>query len=319
MKNIGYLGIFLIITLISSAQNFEKCYVTYKTKGFNDKEKFIVYIQNKIYPLYYYGFEISHELDTSLQSYTNQFRLQKALIYEFDGEIMYPIGLTALAIGESECVYKAINAIDFTGGFHGDEQLYEVNFFIDDVRLSKKELSKNFYLKPCTEFSYVQKSNMHKTFRRSALQNRNKIEQVEAIHFKHSIFKNSGYETHNRLEWLDSLSVETGYMSISSISIDMGEFCQSDKYQIYRLNRKSDRKLQEVNDNIHIWNETNKTYAKIRSEFNLHNDLAIQFIWDVPNYNKYYRNLVLDIPILVSKGDVWKSSTYIEFGIKHKK
>ena len=203
-------------------------------------------------------------MDTSLQVNRNQFRLQRALIYEFDGEIMNPTGLTALAVGESECVYKALNSIDFTDDFHGDERLNKVNFFIDDVRLSSEKPSENFYLKPCTEFSYIQKSNMHKTFRRNALQNRNNVGQVEAIHFKHSIFKNSGYETHNKLEWLDSLSVEIGYMSISSISIDMGEFCQSDKYQAYRLNRKSDRKLHEVNDNIHIWNETNKTYTKIK-------------------------------------------------------
>jgi hypothetical protein len=39
--------------------------------------------------------------------------------------------LTALAGGESECVYRASDAVDFTGGWHGDEQLTEVNFFID--------------------------------------------------------------------------------------------------------------------------------------------------------------------------------------------
>lgn len=314
MIKIVFSILLLSATLSLLGGDFERCYVTYENQRTGVPMKFIVYVQNSINPIYYFGFEILHEIDTSEQVYSNQFRLQRAFIYEFDGMKMQSTGLVALAPGESECVYKALNAVDFTGGFHGDEQLVDISFYIDGIRLSQMDLADSFQLKPCTEFSYIQKSSMHKTFRKNESQNHD--HRVESIHFKNSIFGDSGYKTYNRIEWCDSVSIEIGYMSLSAIGIDMGEFCQSDKYQICQFNRSSDHKLKETNNNVHIWNETNGTYAKVKSEFNVSDDSAIQFIWDVTNYNKYYRNIIPNDPVNVNKGDVWDSSTFVEFGIK---
>ncbi len=302
--------IILLLTIViiscNSENNFRKCYVSYENKDFNGKEKFTIYVQNKINPIYYFGFEVSHEQDTSDLVYSNQYRLQKGLIYEFDGKSMQYVGLTVLSTGESECVYRTSNKVDFTGGIHGDEQLIEVNFYIDSVQLSSTELDQNFYLKPCEEFAYIQKSNMYESLENGKAINSNRI--VEAVHIKRSVFKNSGYETYNRLNWKKKSVIETAYMSISSISVDVGEFCQTNSSEICILDRSSDFKCKGTGNSLRIWNDSNGLSALINSEFSLNNNSAIQFIWDRPNYTKYYRNLVFDDPELKEVGEIWQSN-----------
>ncbi|WP_372935599.1 hypothetical protein [Mariniphaga sediminis] len=307
-----FIALLLFFTLSLLGDDFNRCYVTYNNREIDDQTKFIIYVQNNVNPIYYFGFEITHDIDTSEQVYSNQFRLKRAFIYVFNGKKMRSTGLVALAPGESECVYKALNAIDFTGGFHGDEKLIEINFYIDGIQLSPTDLSESFYLRPCSAFSYIQKSSMHKTPRKNDPQDFD--HKIEAIHFKNTTFNNSGYTTYNTIEWCDNIPIEIGYMSISAIGIDMGEFGQSDKYQVCKFNRASDHKLKEINNNVHLWNEANSTYAKVKSEFNISEDSAIQFVWDVINYNKYYRNIVTNAPINVTRGDIWNSTTMVEFG-----
>lgn len=309
MNKIINLLLTTIFTISSFGNNNRECYVSYEIDGYKSLEKFTVYVQNRSNPVYYYGFEISHEQDLSESINSDQFRLQKGFIYKLVGDSMQLTGLTALASGESECVYRASNTVDFTGGFHGDEKLTEINFYLDGVRLSDKDLSNSFYLKPCSEFSYIQKSNMFKTFRKGDFINSN--HQIEASHIKHTLFKNSGYETYNTLEWKRKTTIVVAYLSISCIGTDIGEFAQSDSSEICKFDRSSKYKLEEVNNNIHIWNETNGTSVKIKSEFSINNDQSIQFIWDKNNYNKYYRNAIYDKPIIVNEGDIWKSSTQI--------
>lgn len=291
--------------------NNRECYVSFEANGYKDLEKFTVYVQNANNPVYYYGFEISHEQNFQPSVKSDQFRLQKGFIYRLVGDSMQSTGLMALATGESECVYRALNTVDFTGGFHGDEILTEINFYLDGVRISEEDLSNNFYLKPCTEFSYVQKSNMIKTQRNG--DSVSSDYQTEAYHIKHTTFRNSGYETYNKLFWKSETTVEIAYLSISCIGTDMGEYVQSDKYEICKFDRSSVRRLEEVNDNIHIWSEKNGTSVKIKSEFNINNNQSIQFIWDRTNYNKYYRNAIYDKPVIVNEGDMWESTTQIIF------
>ena len=147
--------LFLAFNFTSVERSNRECYVTYETKGFEGREKFTVYVQDTSNITYYYGFEIAHELDTSALVNTDQYRLQRANIYRFNGVAMEDMGLKALANGESECVYKSKGAIDFTGGWHGDEKLLEVRFYMDEKLLSREELSSNFTLRPCREFGYI--------------------------------------------------------------------------------------------------------------------------------------------------------------------
>ncbi len=123
------IGLFLItIITISSYGNNSKCYVTFEIDGYKVLEKFTVFVQNQSNPIYFYGFEIIHERDSSETINSDQYRLQKGIIYKLIGGTMKSTGLIALALGESECVYRALKAIDFTGGWYGDKQFIERDF-----------------------------------------------------------------------------------------------------------------------------------------------------------------------------------------------
>lgn len=83
-------------------------------------------------------------------------------------------GLSTLQAGESEWVMHIddanYNATDFTGGVHGDESIDILDssyckFFVDGVELSASDLSSSFDLRPCNQFSYIQRSALHKTAR----------------------------------------------------------------------------------------------------------------------------------------------------------
>lgn len=298
----------------SSDTVFRDCYVNFESNSYYGLEKFTVFVKNISNPIYYYGFEISHEQDTSEQKFSDQFRLQKAEIYLYNSKQMSPIGLSAIVPGESECVYKTEGKVDFTGGVHGDEKLIEVIFFIDGVRLNIADLSENFFLKPCDEFSYVQKTTMHETLYDSDIIKSD--HPAEAIHFKKTIFRNSGYETNNRLVWQKNSIIKIAYMSLVSISTDMAEYCQSDKGVITKLDRQGGYKLEELNDNAHFWNETNGTSATVKSEFSIRNDSSTQFVWDIEMYSKYYRDIVSNNPISTIKGDEWFGKTTIIFNIQ---
>lgn len=77
--------------------------------------------------------------------------------------------------GENECVWKDTSGgiVDFTGGAHGDERLdidpdSFVTFFIDGVALTDAFRDATSDWIKCNEFSYLQRSTMHKTASRQA-------------------------------------------------------------------------------------------------------------------------------------------------------
>ena len=118
-------------------------------------------MQDKENKNFYYGFEVGFELDTSDIVYTKQYRLQKAEVYILKNSRMVKTGLVALTGGESEFVYKIHDKVDFTGGYHGDELLTTVKFYLDGKELSN--LDKPFSLLAGESFKYVQVSTMHET------------------------------------------------------------------------------------------------------------------------------------------------------------
>jgi hypothetical protein len=294
---------------VVSEASFKKCYVTFDPVGANGNEQFFVYVQNESNLKFYYGFEIVHEVDASELVYMNQYRLFKANIFEFDGQDMIDTGQVALTYGESEFVYQTPGKVDFTGGYHGDEQLINVDFYIDGVRLT--DLSTSFSLKSCCEFAYIQKSTMHESAATGDVVN--PAHPIEAIHFKHSIFSKSGYKTINRLIWQNDLTLSIVYGSIVCLSTQVGGAGQTSNYEIETFDFGGGHKLSEINDNVHVWNELNKMSATVQSEFDVYNDSSEQFIWDTSSYNKYYRDIAHNGDITVVNGDQWNLITTVKF------
>ncbi|MFK7749112.1 MAG: BACON domain-containing protein [Kordia sp.] len=281
-------------------EDFRKCYVTFEASGYQGNSVFTVYTQSDAKPDYYWGFTIRHEQNLSDEVYSDQYRISSCEEFMYNGYEMIPTETTILHIGESEFAYKKDDASYFTGGFHGNETLEEINFFIDNDLITN--LSSEFTMRPCEEFSYLQKSIMHK----------NDISHTEeATHIKRTTIKDGGYNTKNTLIGIETVSMNICYGSIVSVSIDVGEKGYTDNFnESITFNQNGNRKMEEVNDIMFLWSNDSQLSTKIKSVFSIHNNSSKQYIWDTQYYSKYYRYIQnVDLGI----GEVWNFETKVIF------
>ncbi len=311
-KNI--LSIFLIgITVLSffvscDDTEYARMYVTSKKIGVDNNVKYIAFVQDTMQQSKYYGFEIVHEIDTSSSVYTNQFRLSNAYVYEVQYDVMVKSNLTALMFGENEFAYRTTNKVDFTGGFHGDEKMKSVTFFMDGQEINPNE---EFALKPCKEFKYIQVSNMCETDSNdAAIENKHAL---EAVHYKTSIFSNHGYQTVNKIEWKKDVALEKIYGSIVSLSKDFGAYGASQTKNKTAFETSGLYTLQSTDKKMNLWNDEKNTAVTVESNFSVHNETSTQFIWDHKGYIKYYRDMG---EVEIKKGAIWNLVTDVRFSIK---
>lgn len=148
----------------------------------------------------------------------NLWRTEKANLYTFNGAVMTYTGKEIMSDGENEFVYQAYTnssrttkKSDFTGGYHGDEELISFNFYIDGVKLTDSVTA--FSLRPCNNFRYEQKSNM--------IQTDNATKVFEALHNKVTYFDNSsgrpGFRTNNNITWNYTVYTYVTYFGINCV------------------------------------------------------------------------------------------------------
>lgn len=298
----------LLLIVVQSCQVYQDnvpVFVSFE-KGTQSNSYYLAFVQDTTHRDIYYGFQIGMEKDTSQLGYSNQYRLKGANLYRFNGYNMIKTDSRALTDGENEFVYRKANTLDFTGGYHGDEQMLNINFYINNDSLLT--LKKSFKLLPCKNFKYVQKSTLHATASPDSIIDKNHA--VEAIHYKTTIFNNSGYTTTNKIEWLQNLEINTIYGSLSCISRDFGGYGVSKSIDTVTFNTDGLYKLHSKDDCILLWNAANSNYAVIESDFSNFNDAATQYIWDHQAYNKYYRDTG---NMRVKKGDIFTFKTKVLF------
>ncbi|WP_298512953.1 BACON domain-containing protein [uncultured Kordia sp.] len=281
-------------------EDFRKGYINYDPVGYQGNAVFTVFTQSEAKPDYYWGFTIRHEQNLSDDVYVDQFRITYCEEFRYNGEEMIPTEITLLHFGESEFTYRKNGASNFTGGFHGNETLEEIEFFIDNTVMT--DLSTAFAMKPCEEFSYKQKSMMHKD---------DMSHGEEAEHIKQTTIKDGGYTTKNTLIGKENISLSTCYGSLVSVSIDIGQNGYTDNFdESVTFNQNGDRKMEEVNNKIFLWSETNQLSTKIESIFSINDNSSKQYIWDTQYYSKYYRYLQnVDLAI----GETWDFETKVTF------
>lgn len=109
--------------------------------------------------------------------YSNQWRIVRGYLarYSPTNGAMTTLYNAIITGGESECVWqdRSGGIVDYTGGNHGDERLDVdpdsfVTFFIDGVALTDAFRDATSDWIRCNEFSYLQRSTMHKTASRQA-------------------------------------------------------------------------------------------------------------------------------------------------------
>lgn len=110
-------------------------------------------------------------------SYSNQWRIVQGYLARYNPKngAMTTLYNAIITMGENECVWQDTSGgiVDFTGGAHGDERLDVdpdsfVTFFIDGVALTDAFRDATSDWIRCNEFSYLQRSTMHKTASRQA-------------------------------------------------------------------------------------------------------------------------------------------------------
>jgi hypothetical protein len=307
MKNLNYLSLILLLiyTLTScGVKKTPQLYVSYETNQ-KDKSQFTVFVKDKKIDTLFYGFQIGFEKDTSDLVYSNQYRLQKASVFKFKDSLMVKTDLTVLTGGESEFTYKTPGKLDYTGGWHGDEQLTEINFIADNKVV---DLNESFKLLPFNSFKYVQKSTIHETA--SVSQGVNNNHPIEAIHLKTTSFGENGYKTINTIEWQKNLDLVEIYGSLVCLSRDFGGYGKSKNTDTVKFDIDGGFKLKSTDNSISLWNKENRTKAFIESEFSVIKDSTSQWIRDHKVYNKYYRDLG---QIKAVEKDIWTFSTKVEF------
>ena len=291
--------------------NYSETYVSYELNGSSTgNEKFTVYSRNKN-SNEYLGFYISHEVNTAPLEYNNQWRITGADFFKFDGKRMVSTENSALTAGESESVYKRKGKDDSTGGYHGDEQVTSINFFIDNVRLLPEKLRNDFDLLGCLEFSYSQISTTHTTSTDHVVE---LDHPIEAVRYKRTEFKNFGYESNIRYEW-QMLIDDFEHVFLNLVSIDkfMGDYGENDFLLIYKFREDGSFVLETNGTWMKQYHSINNTAVTVQSKSNIQNKVAVQYLRDVPAYHKYYRNLNPNMNLKADIGDVWEGTTTIQF------
>lgn len=293
-------------------ENLSESYFEYKPTGFNGKQQFFAYTRAKIGSNYFFGFEIVNYYNMDDMVYADLFRIVGCKLYLLINGSMTDTGNIILTSGENECVYKRSGRSDYTGGYHGDEQHTQIDFYIDSVRLMYSELAAGIELTACKEFMYVQKSTTHET----SLDGVNHIvgHPIEFIHHKKTVIANGNYTVNNRLIAQQAMNdINVAYLAISCLSLYISEYVQNEQCNIIELNEAVDNKLRTVDKTFHLWSETNKIGVKVEAEFSINNDTCKQFIWDTPVYHKYYRDAASEGELAVNVGDVWESEFTVQF------
>lgn len=147
----------------------------------SQREYFDIAMRDKQNQNIYYVMRVANTNSVGMASdpivYSNQWRIVRGYLarYSPTNGAMTTLYNAIITIGESECVWqdRSGDIVDYTGGAHGDERLDVdpdsfVTFFIDGVALTDAFRDATSDWIRCNEFSYLQRSTMHKTASRQA-------------------------------------------------------------------------------------------------------------------------------------------------------
>jgi hypothetical protein len=287
-----------------------RVYVSYNPTGYvpsdgvgaANKEAFMVYVKYAGSSVYYQGYQVAHVLDVA-GIHADLWRIIKCDMYKYiDGQIVAS-NISLLTLGESECVYQVSAAVDASGGFHGDEILSSVYFYIDGVRMT--DLTTAFNLKPCNQFTYEQTSQILAIVSNAP----------ECGHKKQTVFGNNGYTTRNSLTWIGTPLISRWYSGILCTALPQAKTYYSENLN-YFTNTGSAVGINERGPHtMFSYNETTKLSCVVTSTIvkalagavdrsKAYDDLGYIDVFETPQRSKYYRTLQNITPVA---GEIWES------------
>jgi hypothetical protein len=306
-------------------QSLENIYVSYNPTGYTPSDgngvsgqgSFMVYVKYNKSSLFYAGYQVAHVLDISGMR-ADLWRIIKCDQFKYVDGAMVSQNLNLLTLGESECVFQENGKSDASGGFHGDELLSSVYFYINGVRLTSSDLSTTFLMKGCSTFSYEQVSQIIETD--------NATVTPSCGHKKVTTFKDGGYTTKNTLTWIRTPLVSIWYSGILCTANAWTGTYYSESLNYINQDTTTGfvAKVNEIGSKeMYSYNPTNKlscyvtstiTKAKSGSVDNAkaYDDAGYLTVYETSSRTKYYRQLRNVTPAV---GEVWESFQVVKAGM----
>lgn len=267
-------------------------FVSFDPVGYLGTRKLLTIFIRRAFTNKYVGHKIAHMLDMSEVNYMDVHRIIGADEFQYSPETnsMVFIASTLLSPGESEFVYMGESgSIDHTGGYHGDEISENFQFFIDGV---KQKQDVKIDLIPCNSAFYIEKSKTYKTAKGTS-ESPIIDHQVDADHWKRTLFTHSKYETFNDVIWQRSFRVAYWYHGICCMGKYQASEVMSEDFETAIMTGSTDNFLSKVGlHRYYFYNESNKRgaeiFAEVESPYFDDKDCTV-FIWDRATDSKYYR------------------------------
>lgn len=184
----------------------------------------------------YIAHVIARTIDNSDAVYLDYYRyMGSTLVVYSDG--VFTGNTIVFTSQESEFVWQQSGKSDFTGGFHGDERLTDVRFYVDNQIIANGNTTDAIALTTCDSFYYIEKSTMHEAPTGGAP---NPAHPVQANHTKITSIDRYGYKSKNLCNWTASIILAQYYSGICCVSRNLSTTGWSNKdYVEYNLDTDS--------------------------------------------------------------------------------
>lgn len=287
-----------------SAANSPKIYysVGQTYDGYHNAKRVFVFVNIKddIFVRFRVGLYRPGLSDTSLAH--TYWRLQDSQLFQRSGDGFVAISelQTITTFGENEFVIRQTSPAktDFTGGYHGNEFIYDENgalitgafgeFFADGALV---DLSQTISLTPCNSFFYKERSVMVETANSGG--DPTNVGRQIAWHEKRTEFiPGKGYECENRLDFVENVPFYA-FGGICCIARWISEYAMGEGNPLTNMGSGTPRIEDQFSNygNRLIFYKGNGYSAKVTSQviFGDDDDKQHLFVLNVEQYNKYYR------------------------------
>ena len=227
-------------------------------------------------------------------------RLEDVEFCTFDGTSFTTIsGAHLLANGENEFVLRQTspNKTDYTGGYHGDEYIYDENgdlitgafaeFFADGALL---DLSADIDLTACSSFFYKERSPMFETA--NSGDDQTDVGRLIAWHQKETRFSSEGYHTVNRIDFIEGVQFYA-LPGICCVDRYVSQYAMGEGDALTSMGTGDPAIPYQFSNygNSKIFYKGNGYQVDVESHILFGDDDGAQrlYVYNVTQYNKYYR------------------------------
>jgi hypothetical protein len=269
---------------------------------------------NKIFTFYsqigktnkYFSFEVKLDQNNSDLVYLKEWRWSGGNLCEYDGTEFTTITATVYD-AENEMAMYFKDAIDYTGGIHGDERIDVstnsfVHFFAEGRKITDIEMQSDFSI-ICSSFTYMQLSTLHET----SHVNGEFVtgHPIVAYHYKRNTFENCASHLENVIKMASEQIVTQYHAGLMCVGKGAGKYAILPGMivtpELSGSNPPSSSASHHNADDfsasrVDLWNPETGVRCYVEGNmmqgFDNETDIDQFQIWDRSSDSKYYRRYV---------------------------